>query len=134
MLRCIRRRGKGRIDYFNPAFADVDTNLTNLQKLIAEAFDQGANICVAPEAATTGYCLTRQQALNGLGFTSPFPQLNGIRDLAVAHHGYVIVSTTGYKPSTLADCLSLKVASGLYSGSLADFSRQRTHRLRAGGS
>ncbi|MCX7746613.1 MAG: hypothetical protein N2645_06965 [Clostridia bacterium] len=84
--------GKIALLHFNPTLGDVNGNLTALEKLIHEAFDNGANIVVTPELSTTGYCVTRQQVFDGMGFTKPFNELNAIRDLAIEHNGYVVVA------------------------------------------
>jgi predicted amidohydrolase len=78
--------------HFKPELGNVNSNLQTLKALISQALDNGANIVVTPEFATTGYCITRQQALNELGFTYPYPQLNEIRDLAIEHKAYVVVA------------------------------------------
>lgn len=76
----------------DPLLGQVAANLATLQNLVQQAFDNGANIVVTPELSTTGYSITREEVLDGLGFTSPYPQLNPIRDLAIAHSGYVFIA------------------------------------------
>lgn len=82
----------------NPVLNDVATNVTTLTSLVEEAFNNNANIIVTPELATTGFSITTDQVLNGLGFTVPYPELNDIRDLAIQHNGYVLVAIAEVKP------------------------------------
>ncbi|MCX8129033.1 MAG: hypothetical protein N3I35_02910 [Clostridia bacterium] len=90
--------GKVALLHFNPALGDVNANLTALGNLVNEAFGNGANIVVTPELSTTGYCITRQQVIDGLGFSSPYPQLNTIRDLAIKYKGYVVIAFAEVTP------------------------------------
>ena len=76
----------------NPVLFDVDSNLLTLESLISEAFQAGANIVVTPEMSTTGFSITREQVLSGLGFITPYPELSAIRDLAIQHQGYVFIA------------------------------------------
>jgi predicted amidohydrolase len=87
----LAREGKVALLHMNPILGDVNANLTVLHDMVGEAFANGANIAVAPELSTTGYAITRQQVIDSLGFSNPFPQLAAIRDLAIAHSGYVVV-------------------------------------------
>jgi predicted amidohydrolase len=77
--------------HFNPKLRNLDENIQSLSVLIEEAFKGGANIVVAPELSTTGFSVTRDQIMNGLGLDSPFTRLGKIRDLAIKHHGYVFL-------------------------------------------
>lgn len=78
--------------HFNPRLGAVAENVRALNGYIAEAFSQGAKIVVTPELATTGFSIAAKEVLNGHGFSSPFSELDGIRDLAVRHQGYVFVA------------------------------------------
>lgn len=77
--------------HFNPKLRNLDENIQSLSALVEEAFKGGANIVVAPELSSTGYSITLEQIVNGLGLDSPFARLSKIRDLAVKHHGYVFL-------------------------------------------
>jgi predicted amidohydrolase len=77
--------------HFNPKLRDLDANVKSLSMLVEEAFNGGANIVVAPELSTTGFSITLDQIMNGLGLDSPFTRLDKIRDLAIRHHGYVFL-------------------------------------------
>lgn len=77
--------------HFNPKLRDSDENIESLSVLVEEAFNGGANIVVAPELSTTGFSITLDQIMNGLGLDSPFARLGKIRDLAVKHRGYVFL-------------------------------------------
>ncbi|HEX8686054.1 MAG TPA: carbon-nitrogen hydrolase family protein, partial [Pyrinomonadaceae bacterium] len=77
--------------HFNPKLRDLDENIKSLSTLVEEAFNGGANIVVAPELSTTGFSITLDQIMNGLGLDSPFTRLGKIRDLAVKHRGYVFL-------------------------------------------
>lgn len=90
--------GKVALIHFNPVLGDVDANLNSLNTLIHEAFDNGANIVVTPELSTTGYCITKQQVIDGMGFSYPYPQLDSIRNLAIEHKGYVVVAFAEVTP------------------------------------
>jgi predicted amidohydrolase len=78
---------------------DDDTNVAELESLVAEAFQNGANIVVTPELATTGFSITRAQVIADLGFTSPYPELDTIRDLAIQNEGYVFVAIAEVTPA-----------------------------------
>ena len=77
--------------HFNPRLRDLDENVKSLSALVEAAFNGGANIVVAPELSSTGYSITLDQIMNGLGLDSPFTRLSTIRDLAVKHRGYVFL-------------------------------------------
>jgi len=83
----------------NPILGDDDTNVVVLESLVAEAFQNGANIVVTPELATTGFSITRAQVIADLGYTSPYPELDGIRDLAIQHEGYAFVAIAEVTPT-----------------------------------
>ncbi|WP_158623850.1 nitrilase-related carbon-nitrogen hydrolase [Corallococcus llansteffanensis] len=76
----------------NPELGNAPANVATLNTLVAEAFANGAKIIVTPELATTGFSITQQQVIDGLGFTAPYPELSQIRDLAIQHQGYVAVA------------------------------------------
>ena len=84
-----------------PVLGDVDQNVTTLESLVASALSQGANIVVTPELATTGFSITHDQVVNGLGFASPFPELDGIKALAIQHSAYVLVAIAEVTPDDL---------------------------------
>lgn len=77
--------------HFNPKLRDADENIKRLSLLVEDAFNGGANIVVAPELSNTGYSITLDQVLGGLGLDDPFNKLSTIRDLAIKHHGYVFL-------------------------------------------
>jgi len=77
--------------HFNPKLRNLDENIQSLSVLVEEAFNGGANIVVAPELSNTGYSITLDQIMSGLGVDSPFTRLSKIRDLAIKHQGYVFV-------------------------------------------
>jgi predicted amidohydrolase len=77
--------------HFNPGLRKLDENIKSLSALVEEAFKGGANIVVAPELSTTGFSITFDQIVNGLGLDSSFIKLNTIRDFAIKHHGYVFL-------------------------------------------
>jgi predicted amidohydrolase len=77
--------------HFNPKLRDVDENVKRLSRLVEEAFNGGANIVVAPELSSTGYSISLEQVMDGLGLDGPFFRLNPIRDLAIKHRGYVFL-------------------------------------------
>lgn len=81
-----------------PVLGDVNTNIQVLEDLIEEAFLNDANIVVTPELATTGYCITREEVLEELGFTNPYPELDGIRDLTIAYSGYAVIGIAEVVP------------------------------------
>lgn len=83
----------------NPVLGDDDANVAELELLVAEAFQNGANIVVTPELATTGFSITRNQVIADLGFTSPYPELDNIRDLAIQNEGYVFVAIAEVTPA-----------------------------------
>jgi predicted amidohydrolase len=84
-----------------PVLRDVTANVAALELLVEQAFVQGADIVVTPELATTGFSITNAEVVGGLGFTYPYPQLDGIRDLAVQYHGYVAVAIAELTPESL---------------------------------
>ena len=73
-----------------PKLGDLNYNINLLQNFTAKAFSGGANIVVAPELVTTGYCITSAQVRGGLGLSAPFTQLSSIQQLAMQNNGYVI--------------------------------------------
>ena len=75
-----------------PTLGNVAGNLAALRNLVQQAFANGANVVVTPELSATGYSITRQQVRDGSGFQSPYPQLDSIRDTAIANAGYVFVA------------------------------------------
>jgi predicted amidohydrolase len=77
--------------HFSPKLRDLDENIKSLSTLVEEAFNGGANIVVAPELSSTGYSITLDRIMNGLGLDSPFTRLDKIRDLAIKHRGYVFL-------------------------------------------
>ncbi|MGK4006319.1 nitrilase-related carbon-nitrogen hydrolase [Sorangium sp. So ce1036] len=83
----------------NPGLGEVTANVAALDALVEEAFQNGADIVVTPELATTGFSITREEAVDSLGFTSPYPELDNVRDLAMAYHGYVAVGIAEVTPS-----------------------------------
>lgn len=83
--------GKVALIHFNPKLRNLDENIKSLSALVEEAFNGGANIVVAPELSSTGYSITLDQIMNGIGLDSPFTRLSTIRDLAVKHRGYVFL-------------------------------------------
>ncbi len=85
-------KSKVALLHFNPELGNVGYNVNKLKELTHEALENGANIVVTPEFSTTGYCITKQQSLDGLGFRYPYPELDEIRDLAIAYKAYVIIA------------------------------------------
>jgi predicted amidohydrolase len=83
----------------NPVLGDDDANVVELESLVAEAFQHGADIVVTPELATTGFSITRAQVIADLGFTSPYPELDDIRDLAIQNQGYVFIAIAEVTPA-----------------------------------
>lgn len=90
--------GRVALLHLNPNLTELESNIALLNTMVGQAFESGANIVVTPELATTGYCLTRQQVIDQLGLTEPYPELATIRDLAVAHQGYVFVGLAEVTP------------------------------------
>jgi len=82
-----------------PVLGDVNHNVAQLESLVASALAQGANIVVTPELATTGFSITHDQVVNDLGFTSPYPELSGIKALAMQHAAYVLVAIAEVTPT-----------------------------------
>lgn len=82
----------------NPVLGDDDHNVATLQVLVQRALAQGANIVVTPELATTGFAITREQVVNDLGFTAPYPELAGIEALARQHAAYVLIGIAEVTP------------------------------------
>jgi predicted amidohydrolase len=82
-----------------PVLGDVNHNVASLESLVQRALAQGANIVVTPELATTGFSITRDQVVSGLGFTSPYPELAGIRALAMQYAAYVLVAIGEVTPA-----------------------------------
>jgi len=76
---------------FNPRSGDLQGNISRIQKLVAQALTKGAKIVVVPEQSTTGFNLTKKQALDGLAITYPFAELEGIRSLAKKHGAFIVV-------------------------------------------
>jgi predicted amidohydrolase len=76
---------------FNPKLDDLQGNISRIQKLVAQALAKGAKIVVVPEQSTTGFNITKKQALDGLAITYPFPELDGIRTLAKRHGAFIVV-------------------------------------------
>ncbi|WP_437650403.1 nitrilase-related carbon-nitrogen hydrolase [Sorangium sp. So ce362] len=83
----------------NPGLGEVTQNVAALDALVEEALQNGADIVVTPELATTGFSITRADVVDSLGFTSPYPELDGIRDLAIAYQSYVAVGIAEVTPS-----------------------------------
>lgn len=77
--------------HFNPTLGDKSANINSLETLISQSLSQGADIVVTPELATSGYCLTREQVINGLGIAAPYNELNDIKDLANQYNAYIFV-------------------------------------------
>jgi predicted amidohydrolase len=77
--------------HFNPKLRGLDENIQSLSALVEEAFNGGADIVVAPELSSTGFSITLDQIMNGLGLESPYSRLNKIRELAIKHRGYVFL-------------------------------------------
>ncbi len=77
--------------HFNPELGQKEENLRALEYYIREAFGNGADFVVTPELATSGYCITKEQVMAGLGFEEPFVELDPIRQLAIEHGGYVFI-------------------------------------------
>ncbi len=63
---------------FKPTLGDLPGNIKSIERLVSEALSNGAKIVAVPEQATTGFDITRAQALAGLAIASPFPELSGI--------------------------------------------------------
>ena len=63
---------------FKPTLGDLAGNIKSIERLVSKALGNGAKIVVVPEQATTGFDITRAQALAGLAIASPFPELSGI--------------------------------------------------------
>lgn len=82
-----------------PVLKDVNNNVTALESLVQRALAQGANIVVTPESATTGFSITRDEVVNGLGFTSPYARLAGIEALAKQYKAYVLVGIAEVTPA-----------------------------------
>jgi predicted amidohydrolase len=77
--------------HFNPKLHNLNANIQSLNAYVEEAFRNGANIVVAPELTTSGYSITLDQVMNGLGLDNPFIELSKIRGLAIEHRGYVFL-------------------------------------------
>jgi predicted amidohydrolase len=90
--------GRVALVHSNPTLGDLEGNIIALTGLIDEAFQNGADVIVAPELATTGYSITRQEVEETLGLTAPYPELNPIRDLAMTHNGYVVLGIAETSP------------------------------------
>lgn len=76
---------------FNPTLGDLSGNITRIQNLVGQALAKGAKIVVVPEQATTGFHITKEQALAGLAIAYPFVELEGVRALAKKHRAFVVV-------------------------------------------
>jgi predicted amidohydrolase len=63
---------------FRPTLGDLPGNIKSIEGLVSKALGDGAKIVVVPEQATTGFDITRTQALAGLAIASPFSELSGI--------------------------------------------------------
>lgn len=74
-----------------PTLGEITSNIALINSYVAQAFQNGAQIVVAPELATTGYCITPQQVNDSLGMRAPFTQLSVLRNLAIQYNGYVTV-------------------------------------------
>ena len=74
-----------------PALNQLTANIAKLGKDVEQAFNNGAQIIVGPELATTGYSITAQQVADSLGLRSPFTPLATLRNLAIKYKGYVII-------------------------------------------
>lgn len=78
--------------HLRPTPGDTPKNLILLETLTREALASGAKIVVAPECATTGFCITEEQVLRGgLGLAEPFTELGTLKELAVAHQAYIVL-------------------------------------------
>ncbi len=74
---------------FNPILGDLRGNIARIERLVDQAIRQGAKIVVLPEQATTGFGITKEQALHGLAITHPFPELANIIELAKQSGAFV---------------------------------------------
>jgi predicted amidohydrolase len=72
-----------------PALGKITPNLDTLTAMTRRAFQEGADIVVGPELATSGYSITAQQIRDSLGLRAPFSRLSAIRALAMQYDGYV---------------------------------------------
>jgi predicted amidohydrolase len=72
-----------------PQLKQLQYNINLLNRLTLKALQNGANIVVAPELATTGYCITAQDVRGGLGLSAPFNSLGYIKNLAVQYSAYI---------------------------------------------
>jgi predicted amidohydrolase len=75
---------------FKPKLGDLAGNIRSIERLVSEALGNAAKIVVVPEQATTGFDITRAQALAGLAIASPFPELSGI--IAAAKNAGALVT------------------------------------------
>ena len=57
--------------------------------LIEDAFEDGADIVLAPELSTTGYLINKENVQSGQGITNHEEELKDIADLARNYKGYV---------------------------------------------
>jgi predicted amidohydrolase len=107
---------------FNPQLGDLQGNISRIQKLVAQALAKGAKIVVVPEQSTTGFGITKKEALDGLAISYPFPELEGIRTLAKAHGAFIVVGIAERAASS--ETLYNTAAVFLPSGAIA-FQRKR---------
>lgn len=75
----------------SPHLGTLDDNLTMLESYINFAANNGAKIIVTPENSTTGYAITKQQSINGIGIKYPYDKFNKIKNIAIKNNAYVIV-------------------------------------------
>jgi predicted amidohydrolase len=72
-----------------PVLGKITPNIDTLTAMTRRAFQEGADIVVGPELATSGYSITAQQIRDSLGLRAPFSRLAAIRALAMQYNGYV---------------------------------------------
>lgn len=72
-----------------PVLGKITPNIDTLTAMTRRAFQEGADIVVGPELATSGYSITAQQIRDSLGLRAPFSRLSAIRALAMQYNGYV---------------------------------------------
>ena len=75
-----------------PAFGKVDANLDTLDRLIAEASAQGAQIVVAPELCNTGYVFKSKSELEEMAEEIPSGQSCQRWRSAAAYHDVIFVA------------------------------------------
>jgi predicted amidohydrolase len=115
---------------FNPTIHDLLGNIAKVERLVAQALRQGAKIVIVPEQSTTGFNITKQQALGGLAIRYPFSELDGIRALAKKHKAFIVVGIA--ERSATNDLLFNTAAVFQPSGAVA-FQRKRLSSTAAFG-